>query len=306
MKSSKITAAIKKNWDDFGQIYEEMFENVTLQSSSILYSVTNARNPDRICEVGVGCGLASRMFISNIMKENSAYFASDLSTEMNKAYVDGFYKSDIAFNPKTILNSIEDNESVDVDNYINEVGSEYTKKVFSLAVNNEVLPYPDASFDMYLSSLSMMIVDNHHAQISEAYRVLKEGSTAGFTVWGRAENSTFFSFMQEAIVASGIKMKKAERTNFHLGDKDALVSDLKAGGFSEVRAYYTMTNSNMTADQYYYSHSNSPGAKLLFQAFSEEQRALVKETFYKMYEERYNSDSTDLFTWEILFCIAKK
>lgn len=37
-----------------------------------------------------------------------------------------------------------------------------------------------------------MLVDDHGAMIREAYRVLKPGSIAAFTVWGRRENTQMF------------------------------------------------------------------------------------------------------------------
>ena len=51
------------------------------------------------------------------------------------------------------------------------------------------LPFPDSFFDAYISNLSMMIVFDYKLQITEAYRVMKSGARACFSVWGRPENS---------------------------------------------------------------------------------------------------------------------
>ena len=57
-----------------------------------------------------------------------------------------------------------------------------------MKANNEDLPFMDNQFDCYISNLSLMIVDNHKNQLTEASRVLKKGSPCGFSVWGRKEN----------------------------------------------------------------------------------------------------------------------
>ena len=38
-----------------------------------------------------------------------------------------------------------------------------------------------------------MLVNNHKNQLREAFRVLESGSKAGFTIWGRRENTLFFT-----------------------------------------------------------------------------------------------------------------
>ena len=64
-----------------------------------------------------------------------------------------------------------------------------SKKFLHYSVgNNEQLAFKDASFDAYVANLSLMLVDNPVNQIKEARRVLKSGSKAAFTIWGRKEN----------------------------------------------------------------------------------------------------------------------
>lgn len=54
------------------------------------------------------------------------------------------------------------------------------------------LPFPDEWFTSYVSNLCLMLVDDQTSMIREAFRVLKPGSIAAFTVWGRREYSLTF------------------------------------------------------------------------------------------------------------------
>ena len=63
--------------------------------------------------------------------------------------------------------------------------------VKSDTANNEKLPFASEEFSSYTANLSLMLVDNHMNQLREAYRVLRKGGVAGFTVWGRREHCSF-------------------------------------------------------------------------------------------------------------------
>ena len=49
--------------------------------------------------------------------------------------------------------------------------------------DNQKLPFPDASFDRYISNSTLTFVDDPQAQINEAYRVLEEGGRLGMSVF---------------------------------------------------------------------------------------------------------------------------
>lgn len=72
------------------------------------------------------------------------------------------------------------------------------RKVFGCMADNMRLPFPDQFFDCYISNLSLMIVPDYKLQISECYRVLKAGSYACYSVWGRPERTINFTIMREA------------------------------------------------------------------------------------------------------------
>mmetsp|Transcript_27112 Transcript_27112/g.23977 ORF Transcript_27112/g.23977 Transcript_27112/m.23977 type:complete len:142 (+) Transcript_27112:316-741(+) len=139
------------------------------------------------------------MFISQLMKEDSSYFCSDISDKMNEIFIQRFEESEFSKDPKMKLQQLPNSDIVDVDQTVQNIGEEYNKKIFIQKLNCEKLPYTDCSFDLYIASLSLMIVADHNSQLSEAYRVLEDGGTAGFSVWGRPENCTFWTFFPEIL-----------------------------------------------------------------------------------------------------------
>lgn len=181
-------------------------------------------------------------------------------------------------------------------------------KIFNARINNEQLPYPDASFDLYISSLSMMIVGNHHNQLSESYRVLEDGGVAGFTVWGRPENSTFFTFFPTVLKEAGIEIEAPARSNFHLGvDKEGLLADVKKVGFKSAKAYYTQINPCIgSVDDYFNFYTGGPTFVDKLKAMSEEEKEKFKEIFTNKFLERFGPESEEGTTWEILVVLATK
>jgi ubiquinone/menaquinone biosynthesis C-methylase UbiE len=61
----------------------------------------------------------------------------------------------------------------------------------------------DESQDVYFASSVLHIVENPEKMISEAYRILKKGGKAGFSVWGDPEKSSFFTIINNAIIKCG-------------------------------------------------------------------------------------------------------
>jgi ubiquinone/menaquinone biosynthesis C-methylase UbiE len=76
--------------------------------------------------------------------------------------------------------------------------------VFGLRANNEKLPFNDEEFDCYLANLSLNLVINPKNQIKEAYRVLKNGSLCGMSIWGRKENCKYYSVLNDVLRRNGL------------------------------------------------------------------------------------------------------
>ncbi|CAI2377076.1 unnamed protein product [Moneuplotes crassus] len=306
--NEEATEKQTKMWNSFSKTYEDSFENITIQSSVILYSLTKAKKFSKICEVGVGCGLASRMFIANIMKKGAFYFCSDFSDEMNRIYYEHFQECDTAFNPKVKLEWIKDSEAINVTKKAEDMGEDIEKKLFLHQANNEKLPYPDESFDLYLSSLSLMLVDNYMNQLKEAYRVLEKGGVAGFTVHGKPENCNYLSFVPDVIKSLGHEIPPATTKPItHLCDKDSLHTDLTNVGFTIIKTFYT--NINMLFDDVmilFDSLIKSPILKNLVDNLTEDQKEELFVEMKKQWEIKYGPETTEVQEWQILVCIVTK
>lgn len=82
-------------------------------------------------------------------------------------------------------------DQIDLEKICRE-NAPYDKFVFGCLADNMRLPFADSTFEAYISNLSLMIVQHRDRQLSEAFRVLKPGSRACFTIWGRPENCLNF------------------------------------------------------------------------------------------------------------------
>ena len=91
----------------------------------------------------------------------------------------------------------ENNDRVDLDKVIQE-NAPFSKLAFGCVADNMRLPFADNVFEAYVSNLSLMIVQHRERQIAEAFRVLKPGSRACFSIWGREENMSVFHIFRQA------------------------------------------------------------------------------------------------------------
>ena len=76
----------------------------------------------------------------------------------------------------------------------------FPEKVSICQANAEELPCEDEQFDRYVSNLVLHLVESPQQQLKEAYRVMKPGGIAAFTVLGQHEPHNFFEIKQEAAV----------------------------------------------------------------------------------------------------------
>lgn len=301
------SAEIKNFWNILADMYEDHAENVTLQSSMTLYSITKVKNAKKVCEVGVASGLASRMYIAELMPKGAAYFASDISDKMIQVFRQRFETSDFSQNPKLKVKYLESSDMYDCDKLVEEMGEDIERKIFVAEANNENLPYPDNYFDCYIANLSLMIVNDHRNQISEAYRVLQQGGIAGFTVWGRKENSKFFRFLPDILEKLELsKPVPGAKSQFDLNNQEVLVQDFKDAGFSFVKSYYSVTNTLFNSVEEFLEFFNFTGYKTLISQQSEEKQKLFYTTVHEEYETLFGQDTLAPLTWEILVVIVKK
>lgn len=182
-----------KRWNSMSSWYEQ-FEEYALQSTITCLAMTNAAQCKSIVEVGCGPGFHSEFIAKNYLSNGGLLVSCDFSTSMIKLLNNRYAQSEFL---KIEGNTVHVDHLTDFVNS-NELfvwpalGEGNIRKVIGCVADNMRLPFPDQHFDCYISNLSLMIVPNYLRQISECYRVLKRGSKACFTVWGRPENTVQF------------------------------------------------------------------------------------------------------------------
>ena len=226
--------------------------------------MANAINSKRILEVACGPGRHSLFLASNFLtKDKGVLVSCDFSNGMVKKLKRNYNEGDHDYNKvpgnKSVIDdqtdylalSDEDNTKLknmcDVQKIIDEQG-DFRKLVIGCQANNELLPFPSDFFDCYISNLSIHIVCNPLNQAKEAFRVMKHGSAACFTVWGRRERSLQFTFwnkvLAEFLNEDQMKTLDAERTHFYMWDDEGahLKDCLEKAGFKGIKYWVQAQN----------------------------------------------------------------
>jgi ubiquinone/menaquinone biosynthesis C-methylase UbiE len=106
-----------------------------------------------------------------------------------------------------------------------------------LQADNQALPFEDQRFDRYIANLSLHIVPDPDLMLREAFRVLKSGGIAGFTVWGKKSETNLFHIMSNALEKAGYA--EEQRSHFHLNDEVELRNRFQNAGFQRVLTTYS-------------------------------------------------------------------
>ena len=129
-----------------------------------------------------------------------------------------------------------------------------------------------------------MVVPDFDQAVHEAARVLKPGSTAAFTLWGRREKSHYFSIQTQAMKDLGMTYNsgfdKPTRDNFHIVDKgsDSLRERVKACGFDKVVVWYTtLAHGHVDGKDYAAHRLNIDRGNKSLVGLSEEQMAQLEK-----------------------------
>ena len=153
-----------------------------------------------VIEVGCGSGLQSEVLAKAFLKGHGSLLVScDFSTAMISMMEQRYDQSTFQQTEgnKVVIDRDTDyadpacTQQVQLDQ-IRAQQAPFDKLVFGCMADNMRLPFANEAFEAYVSNLSLQIVQHRERQISEAYRVLKPGSRACFTIWGRPENCLIF------------------------------------------------------------------------------------------------------------------
>ena len=101
-------------------------------------------------------------------------------------------------------------------------------------------PFPDASFDLVISSFTYMLVPDFSKAFAEARRVVQPRGSFVFSVW---DKSPFFDILTQTITEflpeeAAAKVKAMGAVPYTLNDTAYVTGLLTSVGFTEVKAHH--------------------------------------------------------------------
>ncbi|MFO1038862.1 MAG: methyltransferase domain-containing protein [Geminicoccaceae bacterium] len=169
-----------------------------------------ALQPTRVLETAAGTGVLTRALVAAI-PENTEIIATDL----NPAMLD------------------------------HAAGSVQRGRLTFQQADAQTLPFDDAPFDVVACQFGAMFFPDRRAAYREARRVLRPGGRFALNVWDRIETNDLASIVTEvlATLMPDDPPRFLARTPHGYHDREALLADLEAAGFS-VKQVETLTLSS--------------------------------------------------------------
>ena len=294
------TASIINHWQNFGKCYSQFFEYNTQPMLYALVVNLKIYKADRICELSCGGG-KSLSVVCSLKKPDCEYIATDISENLL-----ALSSKRMEFIESEFLGNLQYFDEACFDEKEKKIWkSEFLKsKVFLTLMNNENLEFKDESFDVCFSNLSLQIVENPEKMLSESWRVLKKGGRVGFTVWGKQENSLFFTIPKLILVKNGVELPN-DRTNFHLNDKKLLIKMFENAGFKNILCWSQFFAYNFKTEEEFIFNIDTKGIKKFFQSIKDEEQVnLIRKEIIEDYMSHIkNNEPLGL---EVYFILGEK
>ncbi|WP_428261475.1 class I SAM-dependent methyltransferase [Haliangium sp.] len=192
---------LRAHWNEFAPDFEATFERATCLLARSLIEHLRLGSADAVLEVGAGPG-AGALAVREHLRPGARLVVTDIATKM-----------------------------------VELARAKLPADIEVLEADAEALPFADASFDRLLGNLNLMLVFDPDRALAEAHRVLRPGARAAWSVWGRPSHSAMFTVPPEAARKVGIEMAPS-RSNFHLGDRQALRAKVLGHGFRRALTWY--------------------------------------------------------------------
>lgn len=218
-----------------------------------MLNMLEIESADSIIEVGAGGGDLS-LEIMLRKKKDAHLLVSDLSHKMcSIAYQRLSYLKKLASTPFGMINFQEKIKNLDL-----QLESEFdsSRSIIGMnttvaRANNEDLSSiaPSYQYDCYIASLSLMLVADPLKMLSEAYRVLKKGGKAIFSVQGAREGMTYFTLFEDALEKSSFQVLDLSRRAYHLSNKQLTIFMLEETGFKNVKTWEIKVPLRIEGDQ---------------------------------------------------------
>jgi len=221
------------------------FEPYAIQSTVTCLAMAKASESKRILEVACGSGVHSEFIAKNYLQEGALLVSCDFSNSMVEMLKAQYDKSVFTKMPDCKFSCDLETDFVSNENAVAELPQPALKErqVFGCMADNMRLPFASESFDCYISNMSMMIVPDYKKQIHECFRVLKKGSFACFTVWGRPEETISMTVIGQAREALG-GPKYETPGYFHITQNwdEVRKEFIKAGFHKSVKSWFQPNN----------------------------------------------------------------
>lgn len=186
-------------WDAAAPIYEDAWRESLAPAQEALFEMADLRSGLEVVETAAGTGLVTFRAAAAVAP-GGRVTATDISGEMaarGAATAAALCASNVTFE----------------------------------RMDSEALTYEDASFDRALCALGLMYMPNPSVALAEMRRVLRPGGRASVAVWGERRNCGWADLFP--IVDARVHSEVCPLF-FGLGAPGALVSDMKAAGFSDI------------------------------------------------------------------------
>lgn len=258
---AKLQLRIQRyGWDAAASLYEDEWKEHLAPAQLALLEICDLQPAMKVIETAAGTGLLTFPVATAVGVEGSV-LATDLSGEMVKACSVSAEKSGL------------------------------TNVTFQ-RMNAEALDCEDDDYDRALCALGLMYMPDPRAALKEMKRVLRPGGMASVSVWGERRNCGWAEIFP--IVDSYVNSEVCPLF-FGLGASGALVSDLEAAGFSNVKERRIQSILSFDSSERVISALIDGGAvALAAKRFSDETRRGVDEDFLASVEPFRHGDRYEI------------
>ncbi len=238
MNNDPNQETLQQKWEKFSELYYQKATHISSTIATTLSALGRIHQRDKVLDVGCGPGIQTKRILPQL-KNNSVLYSLDFSANMIK-FLEEELKNydDFQANKENHFEVIDLNtykNKLDVDTDIKNLRETKKGKIVKVfQADAEKLNIADDQFELYLCNYVVHLTLNPQNLINEAYRVLKPGGQAVFSVWGKIEDSTNF----HAIEKLGGKIDTS-KYDFH--DNKQYKTMLEKAGFKRFKMEYVNT-----------------------------------------------------------------
>lgn len=282
-ESSDFAKKAEQKWSKAANSYVRYFEPMTVVAGRFLLGLLKLKfqaQPLKVLEAGCGAGGLAKELLLEISSPSSSTSMSELVlTDLSEGMLD---------RTRIMLENLATNTS-------NSSPKIRMEQADFTAFDKE--KFPDGYFDRYYSNLCLHYAENPDLVIQEASRVLKasdengeNGGIAGFTVWGRKQDSPVMTIVPEILEGftktTGPDQSTKKRSSFHMGEDDEGLRQrfLRHGLFSKCTVlHYPAVLESLNAKDYVEAIlDGAPSTKKeLEEDYSEEDQKKIRQMVYE-------------------------